>query len=241
MESIIKKLVYLLPHTTIYFGYKFLFNTKFKKNQIRRTAQVSANKNSLIGFEKHKCIFIHIPKAAGVSLSQNLFGNLGGGHLPIYEYFKVYSPEEFKTYFKFTVVRNPWDRLVSAYHFLKEGGFNEVDKKWFNDNLAKYVDFEDFVLKWVNKKNINTFTHFIPQYYYLSLNGKILVDKIYNFENLEEAIVDINNKLDTSITLTHKNKTINRKNEYRAYYNEETKQIVGNVYKTDIELFHYQF
>lgn len=234
-------MVYLLPHTIIYFGYKYLFNKKFKTNQNRRHANVSSNKNSLIGFEKHKCIFIHIPKTAGVSLSQNLFGNLGGGHLPIFDYYKVYSPNEFHDYFKFTIVRNPWDRLVSAYHFLKEGGFNETDKKWFKDNLEQYANFEEFVLKWVNKNNINTYTHFIPQYYYLMLNGKVLVDKIYNFEKLEEAIFDINNKLSTKIKLSHNNKTLNRNNKYRTYYNSKTKQIVESVYKLDIEIFNYKF
>lgn len=74
-----------------------------------------------------KCIFVHIPKTAGISISRSIFGNLGGGHTKIRDYELIFSAKDFNNYFKFTFVRNPWDRIFSAYRFLKNGGINEED------------------------------------------------------------------------------------------------------------------
>lgn len=174
-------------------------------------------------------------------MAQNLFGNLGGGHIPIYKYYTTYSPKEFDEYFKFTIVRNPWDRIVSAYHFLKEGGFNNTDAVWFKKNLETYEDFNDFVLKWVCKENIFKFMHFIPQHCFLGNEGKLLVNKVYKFEKINEMYNDINNRFNLNLFDLHKNKTKNRKSNYRSYYNNNTKNIVANVYRKDIELFNYKF
>ncbi len=76
------------------------------------------------------CIFIHIPKCAGVSVCQSLFGNLGPGHLTLRQHQEVLDSRTFDSMFKFSFVRNPWDRLVSAFYFLKQGGYNEADANW---------------------------------------------------------------------------------------------------------------
>ena len=87
-------------------------------------------------FDQCGCIFIHIPKCAGVSVSKALFGNLAGGHSRVVDYQLVFNSNEYSNYFKFTFVRNPWDRLVSAFFFLKKGGFNDADKKWVKSAFA---------------------------------------------------------------------------------------------------------
>lgn len=58
-----------------------------------------------------------------------LFGNLGGAQLRIPHDQLIFSQREFEDYFKFTFVRNPWDRLLSAFLFLKKGGANKVDRQ----------------------------------------------------------------------------------------------------------------
>ena len=232
---------YLFPHHIIYYGYKWFFNKRFKLNQNRRTIIKEDYENSLLGFDKYKCIFIHIPKAAGVSLSISLFGNLGGGHQTIYSYYKIFSPKEFSEYYKFVIVRNPWDRLVSAYHFLKEGGFNSKDKDWFEKNLRKFETFEDFICLGLDQKEIYSFTHFIPQHHYIYLNGNLLVDTIYKFEKMDNIYIDLNKKLNVNISNIHSNKTQNRNLDYRKYYNKETELIVQRIYSKDISLFNYTF
>ena len=102
---------------------------------------------------QYKCIFIHIPKAAGTAVTQALFGPVSR-HVPYFEYEKA-NPRKFKRYFKFAFVRNPWDRLVSTYFFLKRGGLNEMDRQWAEKNLSVFDNFDSFVRGWVNEENID--------------------------------------------------------------------------------------
>ena len=83
--------------------------------------------------DKYKIIFIHIPKNAGISIEEALFDKKIG-HKSILQ-FESHNLKKYHEYFKFTVVRNPYDRLVSAFHFLKKGGRNPVDKAWSDNNL----------------------------------------------------------------------------------------------------------
>src|SRR5258707_7699115 len=87
--------------------------------------------------DEFRCIFIHIPKTAGTSLSQALFGR-HSRHIPYIEYEKG-NPRKFRQYFKFTFVRNPWDRLVSTYFFLKQGGLAPADPRWADQQLRAYA------------------------------------------------------------------------------------------------------
>ena len=198
---------------------------------------------SLAAFDKHKCIFVHIPKCAGLSVVQSLFGNSGGGHKTIVQYQLIFSLSEFSTYFKFTFVRNPWDRLVSAFTFLKQGGLTEHDRAWAAKNLNSYPDFKSFVVNWVSVRNIYSYYHFIPQHEFL-LDPKthaISVDFIGKFEALERDFEKICKRLDISASLSKQNRTIGREAEYRTYYDPQTRNIVANVYQKDIELFGYAF
>ena len=79
-----------------------------------------SNDNMLKVFDKKKCIFFHIPKTAGISLVKALFGDLDWGHRDVKYYRNVFNKKKFDSYFKFTFVRNPYDRLFSAYSFLKK-------------------------------------------------------------------------------------------------------------------------
>ena len=106
-------------------------------------------------FDEHRCIFVHIPKCAGISLVKSLFGDFDLGHAGIKRYQIMFGPAEFNRYFKFTIVRNPFDRLVSAFFFMKKGGINEGDKSWANRKFAHYDNFEAFVKGWVNQRNVN--------------------------------------------------------------------------------------
>jgi chondroitin 4-sulfotransferase 11 len=183
-----------------------------------------------------QCIFIHIPKAAGTSVALALFGK-GSRHVPYFVYEQI-NRRKFNRYFKFTFVRNPWDRLVSSYFFLKNGGMNDADAKWAKENLADFPDFGSFVSGWVNEENILSWLHFMPQHYFIcNSDGKVMVDFVGKMENMDRDFAYVANKLGCNKTLQKIN--VGSKRRYNDYYNEETWGIVRRVYASDIELFDY--
>jgi hypothetical protein len=149
-------------------------------------------------------------------------------------------PNEFKTYFKFAFVRNPWDRLVSAFfHFREERGSEYetiVSKKY----LKRYGDFFVFCKDFVNEEGINKIIHLRPQYDYITNEkDEIIVDFVGRFENIQEDFAFVCNRIGASCNLSYKRKS--KHWHYSSYYNAETTKIVGRVYQKDIELFDYAF
>lgn len=191
-------------------------------------------------FDQTRSIFVHIPKCAGVAVSRAIFGGLAGGHVTLDRYVDIFGPKCIVNYFKFTIVRNPWDRLVSAYFFLKSGGFEDDDKTWFEKELGSFPDFETFVKKWLNRSNIWKWHHFRPQYHYvLEKRGKINLDFIGFMENIGADFsyiadrVCVQGSLETTNTSRHV--------AYTDYYTDETRKIVANVYAEDIKMLGYNF
>ena len=62
---------------------------------------------------KHKCIFVHIIKTGGTSIDKLFRGRTG--HKFAKNYKKDVGNKKWNNYFKFTFVRNPWDKMVSQY------------------------------------------------------------------------------------------------------------------------------
>lgn len=243
VRNIMMSAIWLIPYEFRRLLYRITLPQSNKIFQKMRMKDADTNEYSLKPYDEYKCIFIHIPKCAGVSLCKSLFGNLAGSHLSVARYQLIYNKEEFDAYFKFTFVRNPWDRLVSAYFFLKRGGFEEKDKIWAKKNLSKYTDFDSFVHAWVNKKNIQKWNHFKPQYRWICEPGSNIpkVDFIGYFENIEKDYSFVKSKIGSNSKLKHYNRSARNKKDYREYYTEATKEIVADVYKEDIRLFGYEF
>ena len=242
----LKNIFYLFPYNARRALYATLRNENFKHMQDKRSI-VTNTGNSYKPFDQNQCIFVHIPKAAGVSVCRSLFGNLAGEHTTIQIYQLIFSKNEFDRYFKFTFVRNPWSRIFSAYNFLKKGGINEGDRRWAAANLAAYGNFDDFIKGWLNISNIEQCVHFIPQYKFLCLpnDNKLLVDFLGFFENIQDDFEYIKNtlSLDGNLAIRHENKTASddKQLDYRDFYTNETRDIVSEVYKRDIELLGYNF
>ena len=69
--------------------------------------------------DSRKALFIHIPKAAGTSVSVALFGESQcHGHLMAKRY-RFVNKKKFDAYFKFTITRHPVSRFISAFNYLK--------------------------------------------------------------------------------------------------------------------------
>jgi hypothetical protein len=194
----------------------------------------------LNAFYKSKTIFIHIPKTAGVSLAKAIYGDVTlEGHRSFY-FNSIALNIKNEDYFSFSFVRNPFDRLYSAYKFLNAGGMNHLDKLAFQTHLSVFEDFEDLILNGLNKKLIYQITHFIPQHEYLcDKSGNILVDFIGRFEDLESDTLLLSKRLKKDINLSHLN--FNSKLNYKEVYTDEMIYKVNQIYQKDIDIFKYTF
>ncbi len=228
----------ILSYETRLWLYKMRHLSEFRR---KRTIVYPSDKGdfSLCPFDEHRCIFVHITKSAGTSVATSLFGYLPYHHTAI-DYRVIYGRKDFDRYFKFAFVRNPWDRLYSAYRYLMAGGWNDDDRQWAETHLSQFDNFHDFVTGWLDASNINKHRHFWPQYYFLcDRHKKILVDYLAYFETINQDFDTICRRLDIDAEIEHRN--ANPGKDYRLAYDDTTRELVGQVYATDIELFGYTF
>ena len=208
---------------------------------------------------KHKFVFIQIPKTGTTSIERALkshpnnlnckyvHGNISK-HFTHTEYLNNKILD--RGYFSFTFCRNPWDRLVSQFHF--------SGKKWweFYPELQKNIKFtfENYIKELVIKKPFSRHLYTSrlhddtwavndldwSQYQFISPG----VDFIGKYENLYSDWCTICNML--NIPLIDLGWSNNRKHKrklshYTEYYTEETRQIIAERYAKDIEYFGYKF
>jgi len=210
-----------------------------KFNQLRKGNP--DNNYSLQGFDRLKCIYVHIPKAAGISINKALFGNYGGGHTTVRTYKRIFGPLTYKRYFTFTFVRNPYSRLLSAYRFLNEGGFKNNEREWAERNISKYQSFDEFVKKWINEKSIWSYNHFKPQYSFVcDISLKPEVDFIGKVESIDEDFEKVCNILEIENKLSVHNKSNADTYNWKQYYSNRSLLKVAEIYHHDFNIFNYQ-
>jgi len=173
---------------------------------------------------------------------KSLFGCRTGSHLAVRDFQLIYGRREFDSFFKFTIVRNPWDRLVSSFLFLKSGGYGPEDQSWAQQHLAAFASFDHFVRQWVTPESIDSYIHFVPQHRFLGGgDGPTNVDFVGRFETLGTDFADICNRVGIKAELQRLNRTSASHESYVDLYTEETARIVAEVYSEDIRLFGYRF
>lgn len=218
--------------------YKLRHPRHFRK--LRRAVYPSPRGNfSLRPFDEHQCIFVHIPKAAGISVAESLFGYLPY-HYTTVDYRTIYGSRTFRRYFKFAFVRNPWDRLFSAYRFLVAGGWNESDRRWAEENVVRFRDFSEFVELWLTPETAQSMVHLRPQWRFIcNSRREIELNYLGYFETIQQDFVHICMRLGIVATLQHRNAST--KADYRQVYSLKARRIVEEVYAEDIRLFGYRF
>jgi len=182
----------------------------------------------------YKFLFIHIPKTGGTSLFNTkskacikLLSEgkliLCGGHLGLA---RMSKKIDISKYFKFAIVRNPWDRFISL---------------WLT--RAKKLELDEFIER--IKLGREKWYALRPCIFWIGdSNNNILVDKVLRYENYKEEVTDLMKKLglhDIASELPHLRKT-NRHSNYRGYYtNEWQVEFVKKFYDLDIKTFNYDF
>lgn len=208
---------------------------------------------------KHKCIFIHIPKTAGTSINtyfhpgvifktvppdyERLFGWCPKRQIHLQHAtsnqlleLELVSEQVWNDYFKFTFVRNPWDRAYSDYIWIQK--FAGV-KGSFKCYINKTNEFE-FVLNDISSHHYLG-DHLIPQTDFFDFNGNYKLDFIARFENFDEDINSIIKKLGIDIPFTNHENKGNRLKKYSDFYTNSMKKWVDKKFKKDIELLDYKF
>jgi len=136
--------------------------------------------------------------------------------------------------FTFTIVRNPWDRAVSFYNYLLK--INKHDKP--------SLSFKEHI---IDLKRIYKENNFAKRrlrhgcYEYISDNNEIIVDKVIRFEDREEELKEISEKIGFELSMTEHREKILGKKSYNEFYDNESRRIIEEIYAKDIEEFGYSF
>ena len=223
---------------------------------------------------EYQCLFVHVPKTAGQSVEQFFMDRLGLdwdrdraevmlgdnpdrdrgtqklAHLSAAEYVEdgFIGAEEFARLFKFSFVRNPYERIVSEYRYR---------------NYFAHRSFRDFVLHKLPRPGWDDdYRHVMPQYDMLhDSGGRLLVDFVGRFEHLQRDFTEVCARLGIEdAELPHRNpsnkrsRTLKRRvrtfvfrngehgtRRYTDFYDDETREAVARLYRRDIEAFGYDF
>ena len=154
---------------------------------------------------------------------------IGHGHISVREIRQLLTTDIWETYYKFAIVRNPFDRFISVCSFLNRGNdeFRSNPIGWMKAALRRP--------KFKNRVLVR------PQLHQLvDANNKLGLDYIGRYEDLQKSIDSIMSNL--GLPITHLNKRNSSAHaDYRNYYDEELQEIVASYYKGDLELFGYDF
>ena len=181
--------------------------------------------------EDHKAIFIHIPKNAGTSI-ETLFANSSFRIQP-YKHDDIHQikrkfPKLYKTYRKFTIIRNPYDKMVSWYFYLKENALKDVPAYPLPEIT---IDFKEWVKEPSSFWHANDPPHFLdPQHVWIDNTVEII-----KFENLNN---ELNEFFGEEVDLPITNKSDH--DHFSNYYDKESSSVVYNRYKKDFKKYNYK-
>lgn len=131
--------------------------------------------------------------------------------------------------FTFTVVRNPYDRVVSAFFFLQ--GVDKIDKEY------EFIPFCNEVLA---KQGFDFDRHFDCQSEGMFYNGKLIPEYLARFETLQDDWGGIASAINGPPSLPHINMS-KRKKTYVDYYDKKTLDLISELYADDLTNFGYEF
>lgn len=206
-------------------------------------------------------IFVHIPKTGGTSLSLALedramkddilvgdtpkatqrrrrlktltaSGRLWK-HSGLRDIAGVLSDEEIEAFFVVTLVRNPWDRMVSYYHWLREQNWDHAAV-----SLAKSTAFSDFIMHADTQRTIKAANY---ASYVTDCHGVEQCDLYVKLEELDQDLTPFEQHLGFSLGKVGQINRSNRDPDYRVYYDDQTAEAVAQFCASDIKRFGYSF
>lgn len=204
---------------------------------------------------KHKFIFFHIPKTGGTSVESKLkaFSDITAINQKDNIYWHHAEPQELKThfksknwewneYFKFAVVRNPWAFCLSIWTYAHQckkqwqgmDTSNFPDLSWVRavNNITSNNNYSDFCLKAYRQDTQYNFLH--------DSSGNCMVDYVCKLENIQKDMDHVCDLLNLPAQkIAHEN--VSNKQNYRSFYNKESRDFIGELCKNTISQFNYKF
>jgi hypothetical protein len=206
-------------------------------------------------------IFIHIPKTGGTALALALEaramkddilvgdtpkarsrkGRLAGvrtagrlwKHSTLADIRGLASEEEIATFFTLALVRNPWDRVVSYYHWLRAQSFAHPAV-----GLAKARDFSSFL----NHPQTMTSLTLAPYGSYLRDGaGRERASLYARLEHLDQDLAPFEAHLGFRLTPLPRANDSARARDWRGYYTDADAALVARIAGEDIARFGYRF
>lgn len=153
---------------------------------------------------------------------------------------EIVGKEVWDTYTKVCAVRNPWDKMVSRYHWRKRNRGLFYSLKRILRGLHPLQEERRFSFEeWILDKgpfNIDEATMYLdgnlPDYFFI------------RYESLREDLKRLCDQLGMRCNLENlpnEKSGFRKSTSYREYYTQETRDIVAEGYRTEIEKFGYEF
>ena len=189
--------------------------------------------------------FVHIPKTGGRTVDVALgkvpgYRRLGHGSRSAGWQHASQILDELEQPFSFTVVRNPWERLLSAWTFLRMPGRNEGDQRDAERFVWPYESFREFVHEGIGGGSCwAQAIHLRPQYWWVCRpDGTVCVDRVGRTAQLRRFLREICQERGLPpVTVGHKNRSRHAGAGWRDSYDAEMRQVVLEAYALDFELF----
>ena len=176
-----------------------------------------------------KLLFIHIARTGGTSIETAICGkdwwliDSESKHISASQSRVLYGEEIWESYHKFSIVRNPWDRLLSMW----------ITKWWNIEKLQSNCKFKEFIQ--------NVSPHPNEKYnslFYWEILGEEGIE-VLKFEDLEnEFYTFLRSKKLTEVSLPHVEARQHK--HYLEYYDEESLDYVEKKFLKDIVNFDYE-
>lgn len=210
--------------------------------------------------EKYKAIYFLIPKVASSSLKKIFAEELGleiiskriedDIHFVNFPFVDKARMDKYQDYFKFTFVRNPWDRIVSCYKnkIKSDKNFNNFEyEDGVYADFIKYhkfragMTFAEFILAVNSILDEDADAHFRSQYTFITDKmGELTVNFVGKFENLNDDFLYVAKAIGLPPPKLPELMKSDR-GDYKAYYDAEMKELAHQRFKKDVDILGYEF
>lgn len=199
----------------------------------------------------HKFILIKTKKTAGSSIQSYLkkyckngiVEEVFGSHRGAASIAQKIGSENWNAYLKICPIRNPWDQMVSWYLWERRelSLYRRVQRLFQGKevhNPAQKLSFKEYLLsrKMLDNVNINSDKILIegelPEYFFIKYETL--------FQDMQKLCTQLAIPFDKEL-FPHKKGGVRTEKNYQKFYDEETKQIISDCYRIEIEKFGYAF